>query len=175
MWGVTLCTHVRSGPRTSFACLTMGYSARWTTGKSGHCLGLRRSYFSGASRCLKGPEPWMHLVAQSSQFHIPQSIYPWFFKTPPLDNQVVWTSNPRGDIPNTMAMEHHNGLVWSYHGGFQELACFTPSLVSLPDCIAYLWTWGKRDNNLPDLRQDDLKGMLQLGTYSEWLSHFLDG
>ncbi len=51
-------------------------------------------------------EPCLCLVNQSSQFKIPQSIYPCFFKAPPLDNQVVSMRTPKGSTPNSVVIEH---------------------------------------------------------------------
>ncbi len=48
---------------------------------------------------FNAPEPRQHLVDGTSQFHIPQSIYPCFFKAPSPVQQVVCTSNMRAVLP----------------------------------------------------------------------------
>ena len=55
---------------------------------------------------FKAPEPHTKLVEQNSSFHIPQAIYPKFFKAPPLDEQVLATSNARGSVPAATAIDH---------------------------------------------------------------------
>ncbi len=45
---------------------------------------------------FKALEPRTKLVEQNSYFCVPQTLYPKFFKAPPLDEQVLATSNARG-------------------------------------------------------------------------------
>ncbi len=55
---------------------------------------------------FKAPEPRVKLVEQTSLFKVPQAIYPRFFKAPPLDEQVLSTSTPKGTTPNSAVIEH---------------------------------------------------------------------
>ncbi len=55
---------------------------------------------------FKAPEPRVKLVEQTSSFRVPQSLYPKFFKAPPLDDQVLSTSNPRGSVPASTVIDH---------------------------------------------------------------------
>ncbi len=55
---------------------------------------------------FKAPEPHTRLVEQNSSFRIPQALYPKFFKAPPLDEQVLATSNARGSVPATTVIDH---------------------------------------------------------------------
>ena len=55
---------------------------------------------------FKAPEPRTKLVEQNSQFRIPQALYPRFFKAPPLDEQVLATSNARGSVPAATVIDH---------------------------------------------------------------------
>ncbi len=55
---------------------------------------------------FKAPEPRSKLVEQNSSFRVPQSLYPRFFKAPPLDEQVLTTSNPRGSVSASTIIDH---------------------------------------------------------------------
>ncbi len=55
---------------------------------------------------FKAPETRTKLVEQNSQFCIPQALYPRFFKAPPLDEQVLATSNVRGSVPAATVIDH---------------------------------------------------------------------
>ncbi len=55
---------------------------------------------------FKAPEPRTKLVEQNSHFRIPQALYPKFFKAPPLDEQVLATSNARGSVPAATVIDH---------------------------------------------------------------------
>ncbi len=55
---------------------------------------------------FKALEPRTRLVEQNSSFRIPQALYLKFFKAPPLDEQVLATSNARGSVPATTVIDH---------------------------------------------------------------------
>ncbi len=55
---------------------------------------------------FKAREPRTKLVEQNSQFHFPQVLYPKFFKAPPLDEQVLATSNARRSVPAATVIDH---------------------------------------------------------------------
>ncbi len=56
---------------------------------------------------FKAPEPRTRLFEQNSSFRIPQALYPKFFKAPPLDEQVLATSNARGSVSAATVIDHH--------------------------------------------------------------------
>ncbi len=55
---------------------------------------------------FKAQEPCTRLIEQNSSFRIPQALYPKFFKAPPLDEQVLATSNARGSVPAATIINH---------------------------------------------------------------------
>ncbi len=55
---------------------------------------------------FKAPEPRTRLVEQNSSFRISQALYPKFFKAPPMDEQVLATSNARGSVPAATVIDH---------------------------------------------------------------------
>ncbi len=71
---------------------------------------------------FKAPEPCLRLVDQTSQYRVPQAIYPRFIKAPPLDDQVVLTTNPRGTMPNSVVLDHRK-VVEALYEAFMGAFC----------------------------------------------------
>ncbi len=63
---------------------------------------------------FKAPEPRAKLVEQNSSFRVPQSLYPRFFKAPPLDEQVLTTSNPRWSVSASTVIDHRKVVEGHY-------------------------------------------------------------
>ncbi len=61
-------------------------------------------------------------MEQNSSFRVPQALYPKFFKAPPLDEQVLATSNPRGSVPATTVTDHRK-VVEGLYEAFMATFC----------------------------------------------------
>ncbi len=69
-------------------------------------LGLDHHILQELLDAFKALEPRIRLVEQNSSFPIPQALYPKFFEVPPLDEQVLATSNARGSVPAATVIDH---------------------------------------------------------------------
>ena len=63
---------------------------------------------------FNAPEPRSKLVEQNSSFRVPQALYPRFFKAPPLDKQVLSTTNPRGLVSAAIVIDHRKVVEGMY-------------------------------------------------------------
>ena len=71
---------------------------------------------------FKAPEPRTRLVEQISSFRIPQALYPKFFKAPPLDEQVLATSNARGSVSAATLIDNRK-VVEAFYETFMATFC----------------------------------------------------